>query len=436
MSLGRIKAHLGRGLAALVFSVGVVCAAPPAPFEAASPVDFTPSELRLILQHGPWPPPAARDAGNAMSANPKAQALGQQLFFDPRLSGDGSLSCGSCHAPEKAFSDGRARSVGKRLLDRNASSLWNGVHERWHGWDGAADSLWSQAIRPLLDRREMASSEDHIARVIANDKALTCRYQKVFGAAPLADSQATLVNVAKALGAFTSTLVSGPTPFDNLRDALAQGDWRQARRYPVSAQRGLKLFVGRGQCHLCHVGPLFSNGEFGDIGIPFFVRPGEVDPGRYGGIIALRASQYNLLSKWNDDPSGIDAVKTRHVDAQHRNFGEFKVPSLRNVADTGPYMHAGQLATLQAVLKHYGELNLDRLHADGEQILKPLALSAEEAHDLLAFLRTLSDPNANAWKPQPLLPCKKNKKITPDPGGRHRATQQATHAGKKIDANQ
>jgi cytochrome c peroxidase len=89
----------------------------------------------------------------------------------------------------------------------------------------------------------------------------------------------------------------------------------------------------------------------------------------------------------------------RHVDPQHRNFGEFKVPGLRNVAATAPYMHDGQLATLDDVVQHYSELNLDRLHADGQQILAPLKLSAAERADLVAFLRTLSDPMADAWRP-------------------------------------
>jgi len=153
---------------------------------------------------------------------------------------------------------------------------------------------------------------------------------------------------------------------------------------------------------LCHGGARFSNGEFADTGLPFFVRPGSVDPGRHGGIDALRASTYNLLSRWAD---GADATKTRHVRQQPRNFGEFKVPSLRHVAQTAPYMHDGQLATLDAVVQHYSELNVDRLHADGERILAPLKLSAREKEDLVAFLRTLSAPGLTAWQPKPLARC-------------------------------
>lgn len=371
-------------------------------------LDFSPTELRLIEQHGPWPLPEARDAGNAQAGNPQAIALGQKLFFDRRLSPGGQLSCASCHAPARAFADGRVRSLGRggEVLDRNAPSLWNGVHERWYGWDGAADSLWSQAIRPLLDTREMASSAEHIAATIGGDKELGCRYRQVFGRDAQVNPQATLVDAAKAIGAFTGTLVSGRTTFDLFRDALARKDTRTASNYPLAAQRGLRLFVGRARCNVCHIGPLFTNGEFGDIGLPFFIRPGMVDPGRHAGIAALRASHYNLMSSWSDAPANDAAsTKTRHVNAQHRNFGEFKVPSLRNAAQTTPYMHDGQLATLPEVVRHYSELNLERLHADGEQILAPLRLSEQESSDLLAFLKTLSDPHARAWKARPMSRC-------------------------------
>lgn len=367
-------------------------------------LDFSAQEIARIQQHGPWPLPPGRDPGNRLSGQAAAIALGQQLFFDRRLSPDGRLSCASCHIPAKAFADGRVRSQGRVLLDRNAPSVWNAVHERWHGWDGASDSLWSQALRPLSDPRELASNAAHVARVIRQDAQLACRWVQVFGSLPQADAQVTLVDAAKALGAFGATLVSGATPFDHFRDALARGDRAAAERYPLAAQRGLRLFVGRGQCQLCHVGPMFSNGEFADIGVPFFVRPGVVDPGRHGGIQALMSSPFNLMSAWSDGPDEA-ALKTRHVDLQHRNFGEFKVPSLRNVADTAPYMHNGRIASLRDVVRHYSRLDLDRLHADGENILKPLLLTTRESSDLEAFLRSLSAADARRWRANPTPVC-------------------------------
>jgi cytochrome c peroxidase len=372
----------------------------------ASLLDFSATEVQKIAAHGPWPPAAAQDAGNAQSGNRWAIALGQQLFFDASLSTDQLMACASCHPPGLAFADGLKRSVGREVLDRNTPSLWNSVHARWQGWDGAADSLWSQAIRPLLDSREMAGSAQHVAKAIASKPDLLCRYQQVFKHPPQNDPETTLVNAAKALGAFTATLVSGTTAFDRFRDALAAGQLRQAARYPMAAQRGLRTFIGKGQCNLCHLGPLFSNGEFADIGMPFFIRPGVVDAGRHGGIVALQASPYNLLGRWRDAGQAASSIKTRQVDLQHRNFGEFKVPSLRNVALTAPYMHDGQLATLRDVLRHYSNLNLERLHADGEQILKPLNLTDAEMSDMLVFLNSLSDPAAKHWKPLALAPCK------------------------------
>ena len=115
-----------------------------------------------------------------------------------------------------------------------------------------------------------------------------------------------------------------------------------------------------------------------------------VDSGRYDGIRRLQASPYNLLGAFNDDPARSTATSTRHVSLAHRNYGEFRVPSLRNVARTAPYMHDGSLATLRHVIRHYSDLDEDRLHADGESILRPLRLSDVDIDDLVAFLETLT----------------------------------------------
>ncbi len=133
-------------------------------------------------------------------------------------------------------------------------------------------------------------------------------------------------------------------------------------RYPLAAQRGLQIFVGKGNCSVCHFGPNFTSGEFEDAGVPHFAEKGRVDPGRHGGIAALQASPFNLLGPYNDDPEGAAGVPTRHVEQLHRNWGEFRVPSLRNVALTAPYMHNGSLATLGDVVRHYSELDEERLH--------------------------------------------------------------------------
>lgn len=359
-------------------------------------LDFTPAEVRAILRHGPWPQPVLRDASNRVSARPEAIALGEALFFERRLSPSGAVSCARCHAPGKAWTDGRKVAAGIGDLHRNTPMLWNAGLGRWFGWDGGSDSLWSFSVRPILHPLEMGATPKHVAETLRADPQLACLYREVYGAAKEADERV-LVNAAKAIAAFVETLVSGRTPFDEFRDALAQGDREAAARYPIAAQRGLRIFVGRGNCGFCHFGPAFTNGEFADIGVPFFV-PGGVDPGRYGGIKRLLSDRFNLTGAHSDDGSGRTAAKTRHVHLQPRNFGEFKVPGLRNVALTAPYMHNGSLATLADVVKHYSELNEDRLHTEGEKILRPLKLSGEEAADLAAFLESLTDPGGARYQ--------------------------------------
>jgi len=370
---------------------------------AAQLLDFTDDEMRAIQRHGPWPAPWSPDPSNKVSGNPAAIALGEQLFFEPRLSPSGKVLCATCHAPYRGWQDARARAFGLAEADRNTPSLFNVRNNRWFGWDGAGDSLWAQSIRPILDAREMGGNQAAAAALIRGDPELSCRFEKTFGMPPPAADEGVLAGIGKALAAFQETIVSGRTPFDDFRDALAKADRPAAARYPLAAQRGLRVFVGRGNCSICHFGPIFSNGEFHDTGVPFFTAGG-VDPGRHGGIRKLQSSPFNLLGRFNDESgrngqTGKSAIKTRHVALEHRNFGEFKVPGLRNVALSAPYMHNGSFATLTDVVRHYSEINPDRLHSDGESLLKPLRLSPEESADLVAFLESLSE-SASALPPR------------------------------------
>jgi cytochrome c peroxidase len=292
--------------------------------------------------------------------------------------------------------------VGLAEADRNTPTVLDARLQRWFFWDGRADSLWAQALQPILDPREMGASQQHVADLVTRDARLSCLYTAVFGEHPQpADAERLLVNVAKALAAFVETLGSRRTAFDEFRDALGRGDTGATDRYPRAAQRGLKMFVGRGNCSLCHFGPAFTNGEFHDVGIPFQLGPGRVDPGRHQGIKRLHADRFNLLGRYNDDTTGQSALKTRHVELLHVNFGQFKTPSLRNVALTAPYMHDGRLTTLRDVVRHYSDLDMERIHTHGEQLLRPLKLSPPELDDLVAFLETLSDPRAIAPPPAP-----------------------------------
>lgn len=388
-------------LAALLALATGSAAAP----KVESSLDFTGAETRAILRHGAWPAPWTPDPSNKASGNPEAVEFGERLFFEPRLSPSGKVLCATCHAPFRGWQDSRARALGLAETDRNTPSLFNVRHNRWFGWDGAGDSLWAQSIRPILDPREMGGGEAQAAALVRADPEHACRYEKVFGAPPPASDEALLAGIGKALAAFQETLVAGRAPFDDFRDALEKGDRAAAARYPMAAQRGLRIFVGRGNCASCHFGPNFSNGEFHDTGVPFFVAGGGVDRGRHGGIRKLQANPFNLLGRHNDDKTGKSATKTQYVSLEHRKFGEFKVPSLRNVARTAPYMHNGSLATLGDVARHYSELSPDRVHSDGEILLKPLRLSAGESADLVAFLESLSE-TASALPPRrPALPC-------------------------------
>jgi cytochrome c peroxidase len=345
-----------------------------------------------------------------VSANPEAIEFGERLFFEPRLSPSGQVLCATCHAPFRGWHDARARAFGLTETDRNTQSIFNVRYNRWFGWDGAGDSLWAQSVRPILEAREMGGSQAHAAALVRGDAELACRFARTFGMPPPADDEGVLAGIGKALAAFQETIISGRAPFDEFRDALEKGDRDGAARYARAAQRGLRIFVGRGNCSACHFGPSFSNGEFHDTGVPFFVAGG-ADPGRHGGIKKLQSNPLNLLGKYNDEPrrdgqAPASATKTRHVALEHRNFGEFKVPGLRNVALTAPYMHNGSLASLADVVRHYSEISPDRLHSDGESLLKPLRLSAEEAADLVAFLESLTE-RASALQPRrPAAPCR------------------------------
>jgi cytochrome c peroxidase len=368
-----------------------------APPPAGGLLDFSADERRRIAAHGPWPPPVERDIANRVEGRPAAIRLGRALFFDTRLAAPGSagaaLACASCHVPERAFQDGAPLARGRAMATRrNTPSLLDVAQQRWFGWDGASDSLWAASLAPLLSPNEMAADAASAAARVREHAPHAAAYRAAFGRDATDDrADVLLVNLAKALAAYQATLVSPRTPFDRFRDALARGDWRAAARYPMDAQRGLRLFVGRARCSVCHAGPAFTNREFADIGVPFFTADG-VDPGRHGGISTLRSGVHHRLGPFNDAGEAADprALLTRQLRLEHRHFGEFRVPPLRQLVHTAPYFHDGSRATIEAVVQHYSALDEERLHADGERILRRLDLSADEAADLAAFLRSLS----------------------------------------------
>jgi cytochrome c peroxidase len=355
------------GALALVAGLGLALPTDPPPWR--------PDELASIGSLGPWPPPAVRDASNRVSGRPEAAALGEALFHSTRLSTVGGLRCASCHEPWRHLTDGRARALGAEAGARNTPSLLNVRMQHWFGWDGANDSLWSQSIRPMLDVREMRTEAAHVAQALREDETLKRLYALAFGHAPPADDEAALVDAGKALAAYQETLTSGRTPFDAFRDALAHGDFDAAARYPVPAQRGLRLFIGSGRCIACHAGSNFSDGEFHRSLVVSKLPDGTRDNGRVLGLEKLLASPYARNGRFDDEINAAPRPAAPQAEA-----GAFRTAGLREVSATAPYMHDGSIANLCDALQP---------HAAPEGRPVP-ALTLAERRDVVAFLRTLS----------------------------------------------
>lgn len=387
-------------------------------------VTFTGREINLILSHRlPDPPP---DPTNRWADDPRAAQFGQYLFFERRFSLNGSMSCATCHIPEKAFTDGKALGRGLRRLDRNTPSLLNAAYRRWQFWDGRSDTLWMQALEPFEHAREYGGDRTAIVRAVAEDAAMRQAYEALFGelpevddrtrfpdrARPVADDEQhpahqawlgmreadreainrAFTNLGKAIAAYERRLVVKNSPFDQFAAALAEGRSAEAKRaLGESAQRGLKLFLGRANCRTCHFGPNFSDEEFHNNGVPPLPGGPPMDAGRYTGLEKLAGHPFNASGPFSDAPEGETARRTLQLRRNSESWGQMKTPSLRNVAETGPYMHAGQFETLETVVRFYNTLE-GQVQAGHhrETILRPLNLTEQEVHDLIAFLESLS----------------------------------------------
>jgi cytochrome c peroxidase len=390
-----------RALPALALALAVAAA-------ADEPVTFTEIEVKRFLQHSPLPPPPANET-NAHADDPQAAVLGQALFFDPRLSKGGTISCATCHQPEKSFADGRALSKGAADGRRHTPSLWNVAYNRWLFWDGRADSLWAQALHPIEDPVEMAGSRDAVLAAVSGDHRLRAAYEAVFGPLPprgasRAEVSRTFANLGKAIEAYERRLLSRRAPFDVFVEGFRENDAAKQAALSPAARRGLKLFLGRGNCRTCHTGPTFSDGEFHAIELPPVTAV--PDPGRLEGIERVVKDEFGAGGAYSDRTDGPRAQNVRYLSraAPHAR-GQFKTPTLRNVARTAPYMHDGRLATLPDVLAHYSRLeNRPPAGPHQEAILTPLSLSREETSDLLAFLDALTDTSLDAALARPPAP--------------------------------
>lgn len=397
---------------------------PPVPGER---VAFTDDEKAKILRHSPLPP-LPPDPTNRVADDPTAAHFGRFLYFDTRLSSNGKVSCATCHDPQKGYSDGKRLAEGVGVTTRNSPTVWNAAYNRWQFLDGRADTLWAQAAQPIENPKEMDFSRLELAHLIAERVDLRAAYEAIFGALPdLSDrtrfppaarplpdtpdhphhraweamrpeDQETatriLTNVTKCIAAYERRIISRDSPFDRFVAALRSGDERRQRDYPDAAKRGLRLFVGRANCRTCHTGPNFTDNEFHMIRVPPLDGGEPTDPGRYEGIAKLKADPLNALGVFSDQRTGPAAEKIEFLARKPDTWGQFKTPTLRNVAKTAPYMHQGQFVFLRRVLVHYSIFQ-DALppdhHGARETILQPLNLTEGEIRDLMAFLETLTD---------------------------------------------
>lgn len=287
-------------------------------------------------------PQVVHPKGNPTS--PEKVALGQQLYFDGRLSADNKVSCASCHDPAKGFSNGEqfATGVEGKKGGRNSPTVINSAFQNFQFWDGRAGSLEEQALGPIQNPIEMNMELQAVVTKLNAIKGYREQFQKVFG------TDVTAEGIAKALAAYERTIVSFDAPYDKFKagDKTALSE---------SAQRGMKLFFNKARCSACHTGPNFTDNGFHNIGVP------GNDEGR--------------------------TVVTKSLGDK----GAFKTPTLREIAKSAPYMHDGSMKTLEEVVAHYAKGGTPHPQLDEE--LYPLKLTPDEVTDLVTFMKEgLSSP--------------------------------------------
>ena len=266
--------------------------------------------------------------------------LGKQLYFDPRLSGNNTQSCMSCHAPGAGYGDGLATFIGFEGVEgsRNSPTILNAAYYQEYFWDGRAGSLEEQALGPIQSEVEMNQNLDELVVELKEVPQYVADFKSVF------DSEITIENIAKALATFERTLIVENTAFDRF---LAGDD----EAISADAKEGMKLFAGKASCITCHAGPTLSDNGYHNLGI-------EDDEGRF-------------------------AVTNNEEDK-----GKFRTPGLRGVGHTGPYMHDGSLTTLEEVIDYYNDGG--GTHANKSELVNPLDLTEQEATYLIEFLKTLN----------------------------------------------
>jgi cytochrome c peroxidase len=315
---------------------------------------------------------------------PNAIALGEKLFFEPRLSGDGTVACATCHDPARAFTDGRPLSIGiqGRVGQRNAPTILNALYNQTQFWDGRVHTLEQQAALPITNPFEMGSASiSEAVSKIAGDESYQTQFRQAFG------RNVNENDMLRAIATYERTLVSFDSPFDHFigGDANAISD---------SAKRGWELFKSKARCNLCHAltdnqrdVTVFTDNDF-NIGIGIL---------RHNvGLLARQAERDLAQGRLQDVDtaaiSGETSVLGRFlVTKKQDDIASFKTPDLRNILVTGPYFHDGSMQTLWDVVDHYNK-------GDGladpwlDQDIQPLALTEPEIDDVVEFLASLTSP--------------------------------------------
>jgi cytochrome c peroxidase len=390
---------------------------------------WSPKEVAVLAgmrlkQAGPRP----ADASNAYEQRTEAAALGRALFEDKRLSRNGQVACASCHAENRQFQDGKPLGEGIATGKRRTMPVMGAAHSPFLFWDGRKDSLWSQALGPFEDAAEHGATRVRLARLVeAHHKE---RYQAVFGPLPALgklpdDASPTgtdaeraawaampessrdavnrvFANMGKAIAAFERNIAYGESRFDRYAQATVAGDARGQQVFSLQEVRGLRLFLTQGQCVTCHNGPLLTDHAFHNTGVPPRDRA-RPDRGRADALRKLLQDEFNCMGRYSDaKPEQCGELQFLSADDPGQ-LAAFRTPSLRNVADRAPYMHAGQFSSLEQVLQHYAAspkavLGHSELAQPGERHAQrqPIRLSEADIQDLTAFLRTLTGPVVQA----------------------------------------
>jgi cytochrome c peroxidase len=287
-------------------------------------------------------------------------ALGKLLYFDPRLSRDGTISCASCHNPYHGFADPAPTSegVGRQFGGRNSPTVINRLFSKEQFWDGRAADLEEQAHGPLVNQVEMAMpTHDVVVKTCGGIKGYAPHFEKAFGSA-----EVTMPRIAQAIASYERTVVAGNSPFDR----YSSGD---TGALSASAVRGMGLFNGKANCKTCHAGFNFTDEQYHNLGVGMDKK---------------------------DPDLGRHAVSKADADR-----GAFKTPTLRNVVETAPYMHDGSELTLEAVVQFYNRGGVKNQWLSKE--IKPLGLTAQEVEDLVAFMYALTG-EVNGLEAPPALP--------------------------------